>query len=197
MQANLAHYCTYAVAEQFELMLPNYRSELGNAQTVPVAREWTEQPAKAPPDIWVDTKLTAMQSQPFVGDDTGNDGSGNPQFGIVLDGVPVDFGVRALKPAEVDNLFDFLCLLRWAVNPATNVRWAQEFYQRRGVEILDMVPTTKRQTRASQFGGTLYEIEGQAVIRTAVSVNVVYQPLTSIVILPTADVWVPVQLSAD
>ena len=123
MLANVTHYLTYAICEQLELALANYRSELGNALPVTVSREYTEEPTAKPPQVWVDAQLVQGDGLDLVGDAAGLDSSGEVLHGAVFDDVPVNFGVRAVKAAEVDNLFDFIYMLRYAANPATNVRW--------------------------------------------------------------------------
>ncbi|MGN6812557.1 MAG: hypothetical protein ACTHMP_16965, partial [Thermomicrobiales bacterium] len=189
MQPNLEHYCTYAICEQLDLMLPTYRTELGNAQTVTVSRQYSEQPTAPPPEIWVDTTIPPGESYALIGDDVGVDSSGNWLYGRVFDSIGVDLGIRAMKTPECDNLLDFINTLRWSVNPATNVRWVQEFYQRRGIEVLDFGKVgSLRQTRSSQFGGVLYEMPCRMAVRTSVAENVIYEFLNSITVLPTADI---------
>jgi hypothetical protein len=189
--ANLAHYLTYSLCEQIDLALANYRSELGNALPVTVTREYTAEPTAKPPQIWVDTQLVRDEELDLIGDDAGADANGEVLHGGVFDRVPVDFGIRAYKAAEVDNLFDFLYLLRFAANPATNVRWAQELYVRRGVELLAVVPERKAPTPTSAYG-QLYEITGRFLVRTACAVSIIYQPVTTITILPQVELDIPI-----
>jgi hypothetical protein len=147
------------------------------------------------PQVWLEARLPGAEAQQeLIGDAAGFDGSGNPLFGGVFEQLPVDFGCWARLPAERDNLLDYLWLaLRYGVDPATNVRWVEEFYTRRGIEVhtpallsTPSVPTSR--------DGQLYEGRGLVTVTTTVTANVIYQPVTSIAILPAVTVSVPLGL---
>lgn len=194
MLANLSHYVTWALCEQLEAILASYVSELGNALPVAVGREYSDQP-KIVPQVWLEARLPGPDAQQeLIGDAAGVDASGNPLFGGIFDGLRVDFGCWARLAAERDNLIDYLWLaLRYGVDPATNVRWAQDLYTRRGIELQSPV-VTDAPAQPTSRSGQLYEGRGYVPVRTEVSASVIYQPVTTITVLPTSTVSVPLGL---
>lgn len=159
-----------------------------------VGREYGDQP-KTIPQVWLEARLPGAETQlELIGDAAGFDDAGNPLFGGVFERLPVDFGCWARLPAERDNLLDYLWLaLRYGVDPATNVRWAEELYARRGIEVQTPVLLSSPAVATSR-SGQLYEGRGQVAVTTTVTANVIYQPVTSIAIVPAVTVSVPLGL---
>jgi len=79
------------------------------------------------------------------------------------------------------------------VDPATNLRWAEELYARRGIEVQTPVLLSAPAVPTSR-SGQLYEGRGQVAVTTTVTANVIYQPVTSIAIVPAVTVSVPLGL---
>ena len=161
-----------------------------------VVREYADQPQTIP-EVWLEARLPGVeaQEQDFIGDAAGFDASGNPLFGAVFEAFPVDFGCRARLAAERDNLIDYIWLaLKSLVNPATNARWVQELYVRRGIEVSGGPWILSAPAQPTTRAGQLYEGLGRLTVRTSVAANVIYQPVTTIAILPTATVSVPLGL---
>lgn len=171
-------------------MLTGYKSELGNSLPVDIAREYTDQP-KALPQVWLQAQFPTSESPHYVGDAMGADASGNPLFGST-DVFPVDFGVRARNAVERDNLLDYVYLtLRFGVDPGTGVRWAEDFYAARGLEIVEGPLLRAYLPQPTTRAGQLYEATGTLAVRTNLAVAVVTQPITAISVTTTVALLIP------
>lgn len=186
MIANLTAYLTAALVQQTQAILAGHRSELGNSQPVSIFRGRPQLPDPPIPHLWLEAQGPRPGDETEVlGNTVGFDGQGNQQYGAVLFGPLVEFGLRCRQPFERDTLFDALyqAYQGFGVNPATGNRWVLDVYQAVGVLVAEVANPRLTAIETTNFG-PLYEATGSLVVSTVSSASFDEQIIQTITINP-------------
>lgn len=186
MNPNQTHYLTAALIQETQAILAGHTSATGQPQTVTIFRADPMQPEPPPPHIWFQARaMRGGDALEVLGNTVGLDSQGNQQYGSVLFGPLVDFGLRCRLAAERDDLFDafYQAFSGQGVNPATGNRWIVDINVAVGVVVADITETRLTHVETSQFG-PLYEATGSLVVTTVSKASAAEQVITAVNINP-------------
>jgi len=199
--ANLQHYLCAALIGQMQLILAGETdaligdmnlvlagrtSALGNPLPVTIYRASPATLPGPPPHIWIEAQAPQTEDQLApIGNTVGLDGNGNQEYGSVLWGPLVDFGLRCALPAERDDIFDRLyrAFAGFGINPTTGERWIFDINVNTGIIVADVVRPRLTTVETTQYG-PLFEATASLVITTVTVDSVAQETITAIDINP-------------